>query len=75
MLPLKDKASFMPSEEAVTGCVPSMRETSSHFPEVVYRTLPMPIEPGRRPNHSWMALVLSLGTRSRLLYMKNCLLL
>ncbi len=67
MLPLNERASFNPSIEAVTGWVPSSNEASSHFPEVVYRTLPMPIEPGSRPNHSFRALERSFGTRSRFL--------
>jgi len=67
MLPLNERASFIPSTDATTGWVPSIMETSSHFPEVVYRTLPMPIDPGRRPNHSFIALVFSLGTRSKAL--------
>jgi len=67
MLPLNERAIFIPSEEATTGWVPSIIETSSHFPEVVYLTLPMPIDPGRRPYHSFMAAVFSLGTKSRAL--------
>ena len=67
MLPLKERASFTPSEVAVTGCVPCMMETSSHLPEVVYLTLPMPIDPGSLPNHSCIASFLTLGTRSRFL--------
>ncbi len=67
MLPLKDNASFIPSVEPMTGCVPSIIETSSHFPEVVYLTLPMPMDPGRRLNHSFMTFVFSRGTKSRAL--------
>ena len=75
MLPLKERASFIPSAEATTGWVPSIIETSSHLPEVVYRTFPIPMDPGRRPNHSCMTLVFSLGTKSKALYVKNSLLL
>ena len=67
MLPLNESASFKPFSEAVTGWVPWSNEVSSHFPEVVYRTLPMPIDPGSRPNHSCMALERNLGTKSRFL--------
>ena len=67
MLPLNESASFSPSIEAVTGWVPCISDASSHFPEVVYRTLPMPTYPGRRPNHSCMALDFNLGTKSRFL--------
>lgn len=67
MLPLNESASFSPFIEAVTGWVPCIKDVSSHFPEVVYRTLPNPMDPGRRPNHSCMALVRSFGTKSRFL--------
>ncbi len=67
MLPLNERASFVPFEEATTGWVPSIMDTSSHLPEVVYLTLPMPIDPGSRPYHSFMTAVFSLGTRSKAL--------
>ena len=67
MLPLNESASFIPFTEATTGWVPSIIETSSHLPEVVYLTLPMPMDPGRRLNHSCMTLVFSLGTKSKAL--------
>jgi hypothetical protein len=67
MLPLNESASFNPFNDAVTGWVPFNSDVSSHFPEVVYRTLPMPTEPGNRPNHSCMALDPNLGMRSRFL--------
>jgi len=67
MLPLKERASFSLFVEAVTGCVPSNSDLSSHFPEVVYLTLAMPMCPGKRPNHSCMALDFNLGTKSRFL--------
>ena len=71
MLPLKEMAIFSPFLEAVTGCVPLIKDFSSVFPDVVYLTFPMPRFPGSRPNHSWMALDFILGTRSRLRWMWN----
>jgi len=47
--------------------VPFINDFSSVFPEVVYLTFPMPMCPGNRPNHSWIAFVFSFGTRSKLL--------
>jgi len=67
MLPLNERAIFIPSEEATTGWVPSIMETSSHLPDVVYLTLPIPMDPGSRSYHSFMTFVFSLGTRSRAL--------
>jgi len=67
MLPLNESASFSPFVEAVTGWVPCINDLSSHFPEVVYRTLPNPMHPGRRPNHSCMPLARNFGTKSSFL--------
>ena len=65
MLPLNESASFISFVEAVTGWVPCNNDMSSHFPEVVYRTLPSPICPGNRANNSCRTPSRNFGTKSR----------